>query len=461
MREPEVHRRQWVLGPAPVAFGDRWTSHDLGGELVLSWHDALPVRRLDGDRLVLGLAVATGPEATPADWAGRWVLIGDGRLFADAGSLLGPYVRSDGAGWRWASSSVAIMAGLDDGARRESSRPLRHGEPMDWYAPPVSRRRGIFRVLAGQSLNLADRTVEPRPATLVQCVGASDGMADAAARLEAAWRALGDSGPLWLPLTAGYDSRLLLASAVAAGVPLTTYTFDNPEMSRADREQPPALAQLAGVEHRLIGGGKRRTPVDSAFDLHCDGHHVGVDRGYLADGHWDAIPDDALVVRGGVFETARHFYHEQLPAMEAPTADAMSKAVARGFGLGEGLRRSGVMLWATWAAEHPWPGIDWRDRFYLEQRVGGWLAALEQALDVAAPERVHLASCDALLGALLSIPPEERVGSAHHEALIERMAPDLLELPFNPPEPPPRPPLLTRARIAAGRWRRALRQDGR
>src|SRR5205085_2877275 len=78
------------------------------------------------------------------------------------------------------------------------------------------------------------------------------------ARLVAAWRALPTLGGLWLPLTAGYDSRLLLAAARAAEVDVTTFTFENPRMSRADRDLPPALARIPNVEHRLIEPDGRR-----------------------------------------------------------------------------------------------------------------------------------------------------------------------------------------------------------
>jgi hypothetical protein len=162
------------------------------------------------------------------------------------------------------------------------------------------------------------------------------------------------------------------------------------------------------------------------------------------------LPGDAVVIRGGLFEVARLFYHRQLPALDAPGAQDMTAAVERAMG-----RREGIATWAEWAAARPWHTIDWRDRFYLEQRVGGWLAALEQALDLCAPERLHLANSDRTLAALLSIPVEQRTGDGHHRVLVERFAPQLLTLPLNPPERDRTPPV-TRARIALGRWRRRL-----
>lgn len=326
---------------------------------------------------------------------------------------------------------------------------------MDWFAPPLTGLRHVTRLLAGQGLALPGGEVVARQERPAPETVRGDPLDEVATRLVEAWHGLRGS-PVWLALTAGHDSRVLLASAVAAGVEVVTYTFENPSMSRADREQPPALAALAGVEHRFIGPRGRSRDAGRAFDAHSAGQHAGIDRRYVARGQWAQLPPDAVVVRGGAFETARHFYHGRLPAFDEPSATAMAGAVQAGFGLRDPLRIEGVHRWAQWAAAEPWPDVDWRDRFYLEQRVGGWLSGLEQALDVAAPERVHLGSCDAVLSALLAVPSSARIDSAHHVALVERLAPRLLALPPNPPERAPRRPLRVRARVAAGRLRRRL-----
>lgn len=58
--------------------------------------------------------------------------------------------------------------------------------------------------------------------------------------------------PLWLGLTAGYDSRLMLAIAIQAEIKLTTFTRIARRMSLADRILPPKLAQQVNIPHLFL-----------------------------------------------------------------------------------------------------------------------------------------------------------------------------------------------------------------
>ena len=91
--------------------------------------------------------------------------------------------------------------------------------------------------------------------------------------------------------------------------------------------------------------------------------------------------------------------------------------------------------WRAWTEISEHPEIDWRDRFYIEQRLGTWASSTEQALDLSPCVRVPLASCGRYMSAVLQIPEHIRQDSAHQVELIRRMATSLLEYPFNPKDP--------------------------
>jgi hypothetical protein len=95
---------------------------------------------------------------------------------------------------------------------------------------------------------------------------------------------------------------------------------------------------------------------------------------------------------------------------------------------------AGIAEWVDWAASTPCPGLDWRDRFFLEQRTAGQASGIEQALDLTAYERIYIANCHLYLTTALMLPEETRRNSRHHIDLIGRMAPELLRFPFNPPD---------------------------
>jgi hypothetical protein len=93
--------------------------------------------------------------------------------------------------------------------------------------------------------------------------------------------------------------------------------------------------------------------------------------------------------------------------------------------------------WLTWSQTAPEPTLDWRDRYFHEQRMSGWLGSIEQGLDCTPYVSIQPANCFALLSELLSFEPTMRSTSEHQRLLIERMAPDLLGRPVNPYDPRP------------------------
>jgi hypothetical protein len=80
--------------------------------------------------------------------------------------------------------------------------------------------------------------------------------------------------------------------------------------------------------------------------------------------------------------------------------------------------------------------MDWRDRFYLEQRLAGWASSNAQGIDSTGRELVHLASCQALISDLLAIPRELRCRGQHQRDLVAAMAPELARFPTTPPQGP-------------------------
>ena len=141
---------------------------------------------------------------------------------------------------------------------------------------------------------------------------------------------------------------------------------------------------------------------------------------------WDVIPQDATVLGGGVFEVGRQFFHRRLPPDLGDPASMADLVVGRLAGYPDGVRE-----WTDWVVGGPEP-MDWRDRLYLEQRVGGWLSSSVQGVDVTGRLEVHLANNRAFISELLAIPVQERLDGAHQRAMIARLAPQLARFPVNP-----------------------------
>ena len=464
-RAPRLHRRQFVVGPDAYPAAPGWRSEQIAPSLHLSHCAELSIASV-ADRSgatwwLLGLALQSDPDAPPpleqlaghegsallgtyASWSGRWILVGESEIHLDAGGLIGCYYRTIHHGRDvevWASSSPALVAALPGRETISQTAPKIHpGKGMDWYPPPRSRFAGVNKLLPTQILSLApesDRRVLPRPPLAdVRTPSSYDETLDGLERnlITSLSRLRERPEAVWLPLTSGVDSRLILAAARQADLPLTTFTQRFPLMESGDRELPPVLAEAVGSDHRELRAGRFSRGRQALFDVHTAGHCVDGDRRFLAHGQWEMIPAPAVILRGGVFELGRCYFHRKFPE---PEPGNLVESIAARFHFDEfhptsRAHRDGIADWVAWTWTTPEAGLDWRDRLYLEQRIAGWVSSIEQALDLTPYERPYIANCHTYFSMVLTLPEAVRRDSRHHVDLIGRMAPELLRFPFNP-----------------------------
>lgn len=463
--EPRLHRRQFILGPEPFLAGEGWVSEQIGPSLHLSRCAELPAAFVTDERGVtwrlLGLALQSDPDApepleqlagneksallnTYGTWSGRWILISDSEIHLDAGGLIGCFYRTIRHGSTtelWASSSPALIVAIPGRERiRHVGAKIHYGKGMDWYPLPRSGFAGVNKLLPTQVLSLAgarDERVLPRaplldaekPRTYEETLAALErSLVTSLSRLREGGEAI------WLPLTAGFDSRLILAAARQADLSLTTFTQHYPFMESADIHLPPLLARELGYEHRELRPERFSRSRRVLFDAHTASQCVDGDRRFFAHGQWEMISAPALILRGGVFELGRCYFHRKFPE---PDAGDLVELIATRFHFGEfhptsSAHLAGITEWVEWTARTSQAGLDWRDRLYLEQRIAGWVSSIEQALDLTSYTRAYIANCHAYMTTVLTLPESARRSSQHHIDLIGRMAPQLLRFPFNP-----------------------------
>jgi len=450
------NQRQFIISPTPWKVYPDWQFETVQGVGVLSHCPKLPVRKVvsqDGrEYILIGVAIQTdasrpspieelsNPPACVADithtWGGRWALIANGTLLTDTAGMLG-CLYSDTGGGLLVSSSVALLrtpqtAIFDD-------RILQLGVGVEWYVAPLSRYRGIRRLLPSQQLDL--KTGKIRAKRLFRAVELTyeQAMVQVEQTLVTAITALAKtSQPMWLPLTAGFDSRLILAAVLRAGVKIQCYTDWYAGMSRADLMLPPKLAERAGFKHVLIRPGKYDGDKESMFAVHTSNGWAGHDKELMCHGQWDQFTENDIVLRGAGMEVGCprasrwHFAAPSEDKWKVPPAERILKEYGQDP---TGPLVHALEEWRAWTEETPHPELDWRDRFYIEQRLGVWASSIEQAMDLSPCNRVYLSSCGRYLSSVLQIPEHIRHDSGHQVELIRRMAPGLLAYPINPKDP--------------------------
>ena len=453
----KLHNRQFVIGSQPFYADDDWCCRQLDRSTWISHSPNLRVGyATDKNGVVwglLGLAVAISANTDLleqicqlsseevvddySNWTGRWILVGQGQIHLDANGLLGCFYGSNAQGETWVSSSCALLIEILQVSNLDS-RCLKYGRGISWYTPPWSRFEGIKRLLASQILDFHNNKLIHRPLMpLIDCDRHYDEtIALVKDALVTAIQNIGRQPQnLWLGLTAGYDSRLILAIAKSAKIEFTTFTRIAARMSLADRLLPSKLAKEYDVPHVWL---RNQPPKQQQMRRELVKQHS---LSNVSDG--DAEPFvmgvrdrlEGISFGGHGFAIASGFHDlRQLPAtFDSPQAGAAQIAALFNEPL-DSTATEGLRQWLTWVQAHPQEHLDWRDRFFLEQRQAGWLSAKEQVYDLNSLERFPILNCATIYSLLLSIPETKRLGSLVQVELLTQLAPELLKYPFNPPD---------------------------
>jgi hypothetical protein len=369
----------------------------------------------------------------------------------------------DGARWvsnnpellrRGSAARPEVLASLLGGGWSLSGHPLHAGvERLE--------RGAVYRLVPGQAPR--SESLLPLEEIVAMCGAGFD--RDAAARLLVA--SLGGLAgwpgrPDVVPVTGGRDSRLVLAAALAAGIEFEATTGgadEHPDVA-IGRE----LCRVAGIPHvplagdphgdmwtqprrmaevvRLVGGGTACVADAAGFPLGPrqgplvmwhSGQGGEVARGYYGTGGGD--------VAGRLY---RSFVGRRPGRVEllSDRGQALVRAEIEGFV---------AQVTAAGARQEDVP-----DLFYLLRRMGTWAGPSHACVELVKDTTSPLWSAR-LLPQLLGLPARDRARELFHLRVLERLAPELVEIPFEGGRPWParRSALRLRAERASGLARKA------
>jgi hypothetical protein len=358
--------------------------------------------------------------------AGQFAVLSHDRISCDPGCLKPVFYHE---GRRLASSSPRLLAELC-GATLSPIEVL-HGSRPDWLPGPRTRAAGVKRLLSSQHLSLLD--FRPVATFLVSNALSSRPIGEITTALRSIFRGFKESGEeVWIGVTGGYDSRVLLSAAIAEGINAVAFTFAGALVP--DETQVAArIAALAGVPHRVLGPAPIVQEDLDYFVWQSIGQCAGLDGEICASGLWNEIPAEALVVRGYGGEFGRQFYYGVLPDsdwLDSADRSQLYMQLARPWIRG---RQPGVQQafedWLDWVALTP-VEFDPRDRLYLEQRIGVWCSGNEQALSATQRRRINPVNADYIYSRMNLIAGEMKPGGEWQKEIIKELAPQLLEVPY-------------------------------
>lgn len=463
-------RGQFVLGPQPVELLASWKQYELGPALHLSAHPALNITQacgegvsitllgyildpdapeLDDAGIVSRMALAARPGISPIAlterFGGRWLLIiaepDDTRIFADpVGMLQMFHTEAAAPGALWAASEPGILAeilGLEVSPEaREFMASDNYTRNNEHYWPcDTSPYHEIRRLAPNHELSVRtgavrrfwpDKGFAPStPAEAAEVVGDT---------LRGMITAMHARGSLAITLTAGLDSRMVLAAArpVARDVLFQTSKKRGMQESDPDLVITRKLTAKLGLQHRVIDSNCQLRPEfrDLYFSSNTLSHEKWV---FGAQAIHDALDLEMTAVGGHIAEVARCFYIKcGLKGEQTYTPEILAAVTDLGkhpFVL------SAMEQWIDGLGEIY--NYDLRDLLCWENEYGSWFATSQQEFLLAWKEILPPFNCRRVLVAALSVDPALR-GEPDYpffRSVIERLWPECLELPINPKPP--------------------------
>lgn len=459
-------RRQFLVTPRSADLPG-WSHRVVGAHNVYAHPDlALTVHEAAARTLVL-LGFAIDPDhperddaavlaAVAEDWENGAEqdtldrLSGRFALFAFSGDAI--VVHTDATGmrtveYRWtgdefhAASQSYLLAEVEplaDGGRAEQfwGSPYGRSDREAFLPGDTTLFHDVERLLPNHRLDVRERRqVRVWPRGPLAATTRAEAVSHATARLSASIGGAARRFPLSLPLTAGYDSRTVLAATpreLRRGLLVYTLLYRHLSARSADVAIPSRLARRLELSHRLVDC--RRVPDAGwreAYTANTPLAHYE-DWGMIAKGILDGHPADAVALKGNASEVARNYYWKG--GVRPPTATAADVLALQPGWADIPFVATAVERWfeeAAPIAERAGIGLD--VLFYWEHRCGSWQAQSQLEWDIA-QEVFTPFSNRRLLETLLGVPAED-IGPEGTVLLREFMAatePGLLEVPFNP-----------------------------
>jgi len=458
---------QFVLGNAFVDALQGWQRVPVDESFKLTVHPEVAVEQLsDATRSITVIGQIFDPRTPDADNAGvvralfdvfssverliaatavcggRWIIIAyDAErkvMFNDALGLRQVfYTTGECSHGIWVASQPGLLAWLfelrvDVEAERfiDSLEFRRHAE-YRWPGAATPFRE-ITHLLPNHYLDLCVRRCHRYwPDKALQEVGFEEGIETAAGLLQGLMRAIRLRFDFVIGMTAGFDSRIVLAASryTKAGIEGVTVRQGRMLDSHQDLAVAARVLGKVGVPHRVIkalpymSAGFSRVFKQNVFLAH---DHYGPD----VEAILDCFGRSKVAVTGGGAEVVKQPFRNRVnPAASRLTAGDLAALQWMG---GNEFAVNSYDRWLDSLGELY--NVHLLDLFSWEQSHGNWLAATQMEFDLAWRDILTPFNCREFLVTMLSIDERYRSSPDHlaSRALIEQMWPELLDEPINP-----------------------------
>lgn len=405
--------------------------NDCNGKIVYLLGNAFSTE-LDGICIENEIASWDGvdPQKLTYFWTGRWVLIySNGIIMDPCGLMPAFYIMENDKLWL-VSSSLAVISNLLELTTHSTVQ----NNGISWRIVPGSALLNVNKLLATQKLNLNNGVISIEPqmwikqyrdyTTEQKCRFIAERLVNACKNINQF-----SNKKIYLAITGGKDSREVLSAFLSAKISnLRLLTFLYNGIYQCDIKIPKSIAHDYSISYAQICPQKWSKDKNMEYiNFSCDNIH-DTDEIFYSCGQFDMLNRDVLLIRSGLFEAGQMYARK----IEASSIAELKNGLQIRYGVfKDELQEKAFTEWAQWVEEHPIDFIDIRDRFYIEQRVGGWASAIEQSLDLNDFTSIQIANSAAILSVLLSANEYERKNQSLTYGVIKLLEEKLLDYPIN------------------------------
>ena len=386
--------------------------------------------------------------------AGRWLVIlpdhdGEISIFGDAAMLMPVFhCRRDGF---FASSSLSYLTGvvepeIEPWAARDFAGP-RYLRPdmveqtkgrtdSTWWRLDVTPYSGVRSLIPNHVVHSSGRIERLWPAgehdypNRLSVENASEAVLE---RLINVLKAVPRSGTVKMPLTAGLDSRTLVAAALAADIPFDCYTYAPSDTAstgqdfHADMAIAKRICEDFNIKHDelLMPVTVNKNDVGDIFRNVREQitsptlpREIVVLKNLIAD-------QAGIFLNGNMAEIGRVFYG---PFSWKNADERLLASITRATN-----ETPILTAYGRWLSDlKPYAKkFSMTDLLYWEDRMGNWQSSFQQQVNPIAPI-VSPFNCHAILTTMLALPIGDRIGGSLQKTLIKKAKPRLMKYPFNP-----------------------------
>lgn len=361
-------------------------------------------------------------------WTGRWILITPDEIQMDACGLMCAFYTL-GAQW-CISSSLALMSTITQCTIKKTVSE----NGLTWQLLPNTLIDGVNALLCTQKIIIKNNNIyiifnqwinDYRSLTTNEKVEIiAEILQNGIYNIEYC-----SKREVWIALTSGKDSRLVLASALKSGIKFKTFTAWHENISRSDKKVPIEISKRMGFEHLYIKAKKVNKEMENNYKRFSSDNSYGADLKFYARSQFNHIPSNAIIIRGAIFEAAQKYAR----SIASEDIVGFKKGIETyySYSLKDKTQSRAFLNWLQYIEENPITFVDIRDRMYIEQRVGGWVAAIEQALDINDWTSIQIANCRELVSVLLSASEDERQNLSLSFESIKLLSPPLHSYKYN------------------------------